>query len=92
MVSIRTFLFGLLCGLTVSISAECRTTHVADYWRERYASAERATACVEVVDEVAKVLQTPTAYEFMDWSAAHAKLMTDPDLLIFPATSATLCG
>jgi hypothetical protein len=89
---IRTAGFCALLGLVLSFPALGQTVHLAEYQRQSNGSAGQSGSCVEVVDEVAKVLETRAAYEFMDWKAAQAKVRAGHDLLIFPAASRSLCG
>ncbi|HZB93073.1 MAG TPA: transporter substrate-binding domain-containing protein [Stellaceae bacterium] len=81
---IRATVFGLLCSLVLSLPALAQTAVISDNPPYSIKSGDRPGFCVELVNEMAKLLKTKVTYQFMGWGDAQAKVMAGQDLLIFP--------
>ncbi|HEY3847487.1 MAG TPA: transporter substrate-binding domain-containing protein, partial [Acetobacteraceae bacterium] len=84
MSSIRAAIFGLLPGLVLSFPALAETAYISNNPPYSISSGDHPGFCVEVVNEMAKLLKTKMTYEFMGWGDAQAKVLAGKDLLIFP--------
>jgi polar amino acid transport system substrate-binding protein len=96
MPSIRTTALGLLSGLVLLLpalalpalgqTAPAPTAYVAENAPYSIRGGEQPGFCVELVNEMAKLLKTNVTYEFMNWNEAQAKVKAGHDLFIFPFT------
>jgi len=83
---IRAAVFGLLFPLALSLPAAAQTADVTDNPPYSIKSGDRPGFYVEVINEMAKLLNTKVTYEYMDWGNAMAKVRAGPDQLLFPFT------
>jgi len=81
---IRAAILGLISAVALSASCLAQTAVVAENppWSSK--SPEHPGFCIEVVNEMAKVLKTKVNYEFVSWPDAQQKVIAGQNLLIFP--------
>ncbi|HUI96162.1 MAG TPA: transporter substrate-binding domain-containing protein [Xanthobacteraceae bacterium] len=82
--AIRTVALSFLCGFAFAHSATAATAELSDNPPYSIKSGDRPGFCVEVVNEMAKLLKVDMTYEFGGWSDAQAKVQAGHNLLIFP--------
>jgi ABC-type amino acid transport substrate-binding protein len=82
--AIRTVASSLLCGFAVTQYATAETAEVADNPPYSIKSGDRPGFCVEVVNEMAKLLKVDMTYEYGGWADAQAKVKDGQNLFIFP--------
>jgi polar amino acid transport system substrate-binding protein len=82
--SIRAIVLGPLFGLASVLPAAAETAYVANNPPYTIQSGAQPGFCVEVIDEMAKMLKTKVDYEFMPWKDAQTKVVAGNDVLIFP--------
>jgi len=91
MFTIRSVAAGVLAALAcllpaLSRSAAAQTADITNNPPYSIQSGDRPGFYVEIVNEMAKLLKTRVAYDYMDWGAAMAKVRTGRDQLLFPFT------
>jgi polar amino acid transport system substrate-binding protein len=82
--SLRTIVFGTLSALAVGLPAMAETAYVANNPPYSIQSGEQRGFCVEVIDEMAKLLKTKVTLEYMGWADAQAKVLAGHGVFIFP--------
>jgi polar amino acid transport system substrate-binding protein len=81
---IRSAVSSLLLGLALAFPARAELAYISNNPPYSISSGDRQGFCVDVVNEMAKLLKTKMTYQFMGWGDAQAKVMAGHDLLIFP--------
>jgi polar amino acid transport system substrate-binding protein len=82
--SLCTIVVGTLSALAVALPALAETAYVANNPPYSIQSGEQRGFCVEVIDEMAKLLKTKVTLEYMGWGEAQAKVAAGHDIFIFP--------
>jgi polar amino acid transport system substrate-binding protein len=81
---VRTIILGTLSSLAIILPATAETAYVANNPPYSIQSGAKPGFCVEVIDEMAKLLKTKVTYEYMTWSEAQTKVAAAQNILIFP--------
>jgi polar amino acid transport system substrate-binding protein len=84
MPAFRTVVFGILSALALALPAMAESAYVANNPPYSIQSGEQRGFCVDVIDEMAKLLKTKVTLEYMGWADAQAKVAAGHDLFIFP--------
>lgn len=82
--SVRIFAFGTLSALAIVLPALGETAYVANNPPYSIEVGEQRGFCVDVIDEMAKLLKTKVSLQYMGWADAQAKVVAGHDLFIFP--------
>jgi polar amino acid transport system substrate-binding protein len=81
---VRTFILGTLSSLAIIVPAMAETAYVSNNPPYSIQSGDKPGFCVEVIDEMAKLLKTKVTYDYMSWKDAQTKVAATPNGLIFP--------
>jgi polar amino acid transport system substrate-binding protein len=73
-------------GLLLSLPAWGQTALVTNNPPYSIQAGDTPGFYVELVNEMAKLLNTKMTYQYMDWGQAMAKAQAGPDLMLFPFT------
>jgi polar amino acid transport system substrate-binding protein len=87
--SLRAIVVGTLSTLAIALPAMAETAYVANNPPYSIQSGEQHGFCVDVIDEMAKLLKTKVTLEYMGWGEAQTKVTAGHDLFIFPFARTT---
>jgi polar amino acid transport system substrate-binding protein len=81
---VRSAILSLLSFFALSVPCLAQTAVVAENppWSSK--APDHPGFCIEVINEMAKVLKTKVNYEFLPWPEAQQKVIAGRDLMIFP--------
>lgn len=81
---VRSAILGLISAVALSLPGLAQTALVAENPPWTINAPEHPGICIEIINEMAKLLKAKVNYQFMPWPDAQQKVIAGHDLMIFP--------